>query len=279
MTVIEKPHIMINGEVAAAEDLSPLAFAGFAHFTAMQVRDGLVRGLDLHLHRLRWASFKLFGRAMPDDEVRRHLHAAVQSHPSASLTATMFSRAGEFTRNGLPGDPAILVRAGPPADGPTGPLRLDLVEHERPLFAIKHVGETAKTHLLRRAVQRGYDDAAFFDRNGRIGEATIWNLAFWDGEAVIWPDADVLPGVTMGIVKRQLDVLGILQRTMSISRSTLGEMQGAVVLNSWTPGIPVTEIGGAEVRLSERFVSLMHQAYQAEPPCDIGGRPHALPMR
>lgn len=34
---------------ATATDLAPLAFAGYAHFTAMQVRGGGVRGLDLHL--------------------------------------------------------------------------------------------------------------------------------------------------------------------------------------------------------------------------------------
>jgi len=39
----------INGRTATAEELSPLAFAGFAHFTAMQVREGAVRGLEFHL--------------------------------------------------------------------------------------------------------------------------------------------------------------------------------------------------------------------------------------
>ena len=38
-----------NGRTATAEELAPLAFAGYAHFTAMQVRGRRVRGLDLHL--------------------------------------------------------------------------------------------------------------------------------------------------------------------------------------------------------------------------------------
>ncbi len=38
-----------DGRVAEAEDLAPLAFAGYAHFTAMQVRGDRIRGLDLHL--------------------------------------------------------------------------------------------------------------------------------------------------------------------------------------------------------------------------------------
>lgn len=33
-----------NGQPATTDDLGPLAFAGYAHFTAMQVRDGLSVG-------------------------------------------------------------------------------------------------------------------------------------------------------------------------------------------------------------------------------------------
>ncbi|WP_344838216.1 aminotransferase class IV [Nonomuraea dietziae] len=46
-----------------------------------------------------------------------------------------------------------------------------------------------KTYFLRQAVAQGFDDAAFVDRQGRLSEATIWNLAFWDGAAVVWPEA------------------------------------------------------------------------------------------
>ena len=58
----------LNGRPASAEALAPIAFAGFAHFTAMQVRGRKIRGLDLHLERLRSASMTLFGRAVSDDE-------------------------------------------------------------------------------------------------------------------------------------------------------------------------------------------------------------------
>ena len=78
---------------------------------------------------------------------------------------------------------------------------------------IKHVGEVAKTHFLRRAIAQGFDDAAFVDRHGRISEGSIWNLAFWTGDAVVWPVAGMLGGVTMRIVRRQLARLG--------SRSTI----------------------------------------------------------
>ncbi|MFD2348527.1 aminotransferase class IV [Nonomuraea ferruginea] len=106
-----------DGHPATAAELAPLAFAGYAHFTAMQVRGGRVRGLDLHLERLRSASMELFGRALPDDQVRARLRSALLAGPAdLSLTATVYSPAGEFTATDL--EPSLLVRTGPPASGP-----------------------------------------------------------------------------------------------------------------------------------------------------------------
>lgn len=259
------PHIVhLNGRPAATDDLAPLAFAGHAHFTAIQIRGGRARGLDLHLERLRTASVELFGRALPEDLVRAHLRTALRDGPAdLSLTATVSSTAGEFTA--ADADLALLVRTGPPSTGPGGPLALAAVEHERYLPHVKHVGEIAKTHLLRQAVADGFDDAAFLDREGRFSEATIWNLAFWDGEAVVWPRAEVLTGTTMGIVRRQLDRLGVRQRTAAITPDDLPALAGAVVMNSWTPGVAVHRIGATELPAAPRFLEELHRVYEAEP--------------
>ncbi|MFC3999974.1 aminotransferase class IV family protein [Nocardiopsis sediminis] len=255
-----------NGQAATAEELAPLAFAGYAHFTAMQARGGRVRGLDLHLERLRSASLELFGRAVPDDRMRSFLRAALEQGPAdVSLTATVHSREGEFTAGGDGAEPAVLVRTGPPASGPQGPLALATVEHERFLPAVKHVGEIAKTYLLRRAVADGYDDAAFLDRHGRLSEASIWNLAFWDGTAVVWPDAEVLGGTTMGVLRRRLDGLGVPQSVREVRPADVPGLAGAVVMNSWTPGVAVHRIGDTPVPDAPEFRELLHEAYGAEP--------------
>ncbi|ARQ70062.1 aminotransferase class IV family protein [Streptomyces marincola] len=256
-----------DGRAANAADLAPLAFAGYAHFTAMQVRGGRVRGLDLHLARLRSASVQLFGLALPDDEVLSRLRAALGAAPAdLSLTATVFSPAGEFTAAVDGVRPSLLLRAEPPATGPEGPLALDVVPHERVLPAVKHVGEVAKTWYLRQAAARGFDDAAFLDRRGRLSEATIWNLAFWDGSAVVWPVAGMLTGTTMGILRRQLDRLGVPQRDREVTPADLPALAGAVVMNSWTPGIAVHRIGPTPLPEAPDFVDLLHRAHRAEPP-------------
>lgn len=255
-----------NGLDATASELSPLAFAGYAHFTAMQVRGGKIRGLDLHLERLRFASRELFGQALADEEIRRYLRTAVEAGPAdLSLLATLYSPAGEFTVAGPEATPEVLVRTAPPSSGPQGPLALTPIEYERVLPQVKHVGEMAKTYYLRQAVEQGYDDAVFLDRAGRFSEGTIWNLAFWDGTAVVWPQAEMLLGTTMGIVRRQLQHLGIAQRTQAVTLSDLSSLKGAAVMNSWTPGIAVNRIGPVALPEAPEFLALLHEAYQAEP--------------
>lgn len=255
-----------NGHEATASELSPLAFAGYAHFTAMQVRDGKIRALDLHLERLRFASRELFGHALGDADIRRYLRMAVEAGPAdLSLLATLYSPAGEFTVAGPEATPEVLVRTAPPASGPQGSLALATFEYERVLPAVKHVGEVAKTYYLRQAVERGFDDAVFVDRKGRLSEGTIWNLAFWDGAAVVWPQAEMLLGTTMGILRRQLERLGVPQRTQAVTLSDLPSLMGAVVMNSWTPGIAIHRIGSVSMSEAPTFLELLYEAYQAEP--------------
>ena len=260
----------VNGRTATTDELAPLAFAGFAHFTAMQVRGGRVRGLDLHLQRLRTASLALFGRATSDEQLRAQLRSVLKAGPAdVSLTATVYSRAGEFTTTETNGEPDVLVRTGPAASGPTGPLALAAFEHERMLPAIKHVGEVAKTYYMRAAVKQGFDDAAFVDRSGRLSEASIWNLAFWDGAAVVWPEAAMLTGTTMSIVRRQLHVMGVPQRIQEISLTNLPQLRGAVVMSSWTPAVPVSRIGSVKLPEASAFLDILRRAYQAEPLIEV----------
>ncbi|MCP2343585.1 branched-subunit amino acid aminotransferase/4-amino-4-deoxychorismate lyase [Actinomadura rupiterrae] len=164
-------------------------------------------------------------------------------------------------------DLEVLVRTRPAAEGPRGPLALAAVEHERDLPAIKHVGEVGKTYYRRRAEAEGFDDTAFVDRRGRMSEATIWNLAFWDGEAeaVVWPDAPMLVGTTMGIVRRQLEAMGVPQIVQEVTPEGVADLSGAVVMNSWTPGVEVRRLGAVALPDAAEFVALLHEAYRAEP--------------
>lgn len=242
----------LNGRPAG--DLAALAFAGFAHFTAAQVRDRRVRALDLHLERLDAASLELFGRAEP--RVREYLRTALEASP-ADVSVTVAVHSAEFVGDGPLN---VLVRTSEPANGPTGPLALDVVRHERWMPHIKHTGEAAKTYLLRAAKARGFDDAAFTDATGRLSEATIWNLAFWDGENVLWPRAEYLTGTTMGILRRRLPVP---QKTVDLRPEDLAGLAG-VVMNSWTPAVPLSRVGDVELADAGEFTGLLREAFDRE---------------
>jgi branched-subunit amino acid aminotransferase/4-amino-4-deoxychorismate lyase len=82
---------------------------------------------------------------------------------------------------------------------------------------------------------------------------------------VVWPVADVLGGITMGIVRRQLDRLGIPQRAQEITLADLPALSGAAVMNSWTPGVPVDRVDSVRLPGAPRFLELLHTAYEAEP--------------
>ncbi len=159
-----------------------------------------------------------------------------------SLLATVYSSTGEFTAVEDDSAPQVLIRTGPAHSGLKGPLTLKTYKYERVLPSLKHVGEIAKTYFLRQAASSGFDDAAVEDHKGRLSEGSIWNLAFWDGEAVVWPKAPMLIGTTMSIVRRQLERMKIPQREREIIAENLSELKGAVVMNSWSPGVPVHKI-------------------------------------
>ena len=62
-------RIEIDGRPPRIEDLQRLALENSGHFTAMQVRNGRVRGLDLHLARLHQGSRELFGVGLDGQRV------------------------------------------------------------------------------------------------------------------------------------------------------------------------------------------------------------------
>lgn len=257
---------LLNGQFIPSSEITRLAFSGFAHFTAIQVRDGKIKGLDLHLDRLKRASLALYNKSITEKLIRSHICSAIENAPlDYSLTITIYSPKGEFTAQSMDIEPAVLIRISAPSNGPDGPLRLAAINHERTLPDIKHVGEIGKTYFLHQAIKQGFDDAIFVDNNGHVSEGSIWNLAFWDGESVVWPKARMLKGTMMGVVQRQLSGLNIPQREEIITISRLAEFQGAVVMNSWTPGIIVTEIETNGFTESKALFELVHKAYKAEP--------------
>ncbi len=77
--------IEVNGSEADQAAVSLLDHEGWGHFTAMQVRGGRARGLDLHLSRLEAAHQEVYGRALDGQEVCARIRHALGGRLDASV--------------------------------------------------------------------------------------------------------------------------------------------------------------------------------------------------
>ena len=265
------PHrIEIDGRDATLDDLRRLATVNYGHYTAMQLRDGGVRGLAHHLARLDAGTRALFGVPLDAGRVRAALRHASAGLREASLRVHVFARGLDRERLDLPVDPDVLVVVAPPApDLPSAPLSVRCVRYARELPAVKHVATFGLYHQRRLAQQAGYDDALFETDDGAIAEGTTWNVGFADDEGVIWPDAPMLAGVVQRVVTDGLAAAGIAQRRTRVTRDVLARCRGAFALNSAFVVRPIASIDRAPLPDAAGLVArlrALHDAVAPEPP-------------
>jgi branched-subunit amino acid aminotransferase/4-amino-4-deoxychorismate lyase len=227
----------IDGRAAAEGELRHLALVNYAHFTAMQVRGQAVRGLELHLERLDAATGELYGTGLDGDRVRGCIrHALGGQIGDATVRVTVFQP--DPAR-----PPSVLVAVRGPAEAPTAPQRLRSVRYQRPVAHIKHTGMFAQIHYGLRAERDGFDDAVFTSGDGIVSEAAIANLGGCRNGTVTWPDAPVLPGITMLLLDRYLPAAGLTSRRGTVRLGGLGGF-GAVFLTNSLGVSPVGRVDG-----------------------------------
>ncbi len=265
-------RVEVNGAEADAEDLRVLARATYAHFSSMQARDRAVRGLDLHLKRLDGSTRELFGTGLDADRVRSCVRHALRDRPDgATVRVTVFSRHHEAVVRGEDVEPDVAVAMSAPLPARTSPVRLRTVAYERDLPHVKHAGTFGLVRHRRQAVRAGYDDALFTDRHGRVSEASISNIGFFDGERVVWPEAAVLPGITMQLLQRGLAAKGIPSGRREIHRRELGAWASgtpalaAFLTNSISPAVPVAGIDEAALTVDPEVTNLLVDCYGTNP--------------
>lgn len=262
--------ILCNGRRADAADLVALAMRNHGHFTTMQVRGGGVRGLDLHLARLRDATRELFDAALDDARVLGGLRQALEIAGTGDCTARVSVCAREFERVAQAGQPLVaedldvVVAFAPPAEPAPQPMRAASVVHERALPQVKHVGTFAQFHFARQARGRGYDDVLFTDADGRISEGSVWNVGFRDGDAIVWPDAPALRGTCERMLQAGLAELGMAQRVRELRLADLAGFRAAFACNS--RGVrPIGAIDGTAFPGDPSLAGLLARALERHP--------------
>ncbi|WP_432968744.1 aminotransferase class IV [Dactylosporangium sp. CA-233914] len=242
----DKPiRVEIDGREPTLEELYHPLLSNYGHFTAMQVRGGRVRGLDLHLRRLAAATGELFGTGLDPARVRELLAHAIRGVPDASVRVNVY----------CPDELMTVVSVRPPHDSPAAPLRLRHVSYVRPAAHLKHVGGFGQVYFGRRAGAEGFDDALLCDHTGAVCEAAIANIGFFDGTVVTWPDSPNLPGIGMQLLASRLP-----SRTARVMLADLPSYSAAFVTNS----IGVAAVAGVDDVSFAVDAGLMRRIAEAE---------------
>lgn len=230
-----------NGRIACTDDVAG-ALTNYGHFTSLQVRNGAVQGLDLHLQRLKEGTVELFGTALDPLQVCAWMHDALQAEGAvdASLRVTVFSRQFDFRRPLQPVVVDVLVTVAPPVDLSALARRLRTVRYQRELPHVKHVGTFALFQHRREALLAGVDDALFVGDDGLVSEGTTWNIAFASGDTLIWPQAPALRGTQERLLQAGW---GSDQQVRPVTLADLAGFDAAIACNA--AGIwPIAVIDG-----------------------------------
>jgi branched-subunit amino acid aminotransferase/4-amino-4-deoxychorismate lyase len=258
--------MQIDGRPANAADLGHFVLSNYGAFTSMQVEDGGVRGLDLHLARLEAEAVELFGVAVPEALLRERMRQALHGRSGRfSLRVNLFSDAISLRTPDAMVQPRVLTTLSPAASPLVQPLRLQTQVYAREVPHLKHAATFGLTRARRLAVLAGFDDALFVDAEGRISEGSIWNIGFMQGETVVWPEAPMLAGTGQGLLQRGTAVLGLNSEIRPVRLSDLADFDAAFICNSATPACAVAAIDGHAFPPVEAVIARLIDAWRSNP--------------
>ena len=207
-------RVEIDGQPADDEAHAILEHEGWGHFTAMQVRDRRTRGLDLHLARLDAAQREIYGHGLDGELVQARVSRALGGVRDASVRVYGYWA-------------GVIVVVRPPGELPSRPHALSSQRFQRPMARLKHCGSWAGGYYRQRALDAGFDEGLLVDESGRISEGAITNVGFWHNRTVVWPDAPMLPGITMLVLQREL---GAAQAAAVVRLADLPSYEGMLLV-------------------------------------------------
>nr|WP_221379420.1 aminotransferase class IV [Actinoplanes polyasparticus] len=257
-------NIELNGRTPDLAEIHRLASVNYGHFTSMQVRDRSVRGLGLHFARLADANEEFFGwRAELDDEhrLRELILRALGDARDASVRVSYVPGADPA------GPPDVVVAVSEPAsDEPAPPLRVRIdPDFRREWPEHKHSATMSLFRAQRLARSAGYDDALSVGPDRLVREGTVWNVAFFNGDQVIWPQAPMLRGVTMVLLQIALTMRGVPWTMRPVPMSELLDFTAAVAVNSRSVRQEIASIDDLTYSAGDKLAELLGEAYASVP--------------
>ncbi len=222
----------VDGEPAGEAALIRFARSSYGHYTTMQVRAGAVRGLSLHLARLEHATRYLFNTALDLTILRQHMRTALAEHSDASLRISIGAR--NYNARAMPSPAQIetLLLVDSPAPLRGTPMRLGTFRHVRHLPQLKHCGNFDMFELRRQAIAQGFDDALLLAPDEHIAEGPTFNVGFFQGDELIWPQAPQLEGTTLRLLRQTHENQGGRNATRAIGLDEVAKLEGGFCCHS-----------------------------------------------
>ncbi|MCX5140125.1 MULTISPECIES: aminotransferase class IV family protein [unclassified Streptomyces] len=253
------PYAEFDGRPATEDDLRTAALFPYGHFTAMQIRDGRVRGLDLHLERLGSANRELFELPLDGGPVRELVRHALRGAGVADASVRVVG-----TRPPGATGTTVMVTVREPARMTSEPRSLMSVPYARTAPHLKRPGDFGQMYYGDLARRAGFDDALLTLPDGAVTEGSITNIGFWDGTSVIWPQAPALLGITMALLERELPGTGVRSLRRPVTKDGLAAYRSAFVTNSQGMA-PVARIDDTVFTVDEELMKRLGAAYEAAP--------------
>lgn len=244
----------LDGVAVDADQMSALALTNYGHFTSMRVESARVRGLSLHLDRLRSDCRVVFDTDLDTDHVRRLVRDAVgDAADPVVVRVTVFDPDLDMGHPGATTRPQILVTTRPAGAGADSPLALRSVPYRRELPTVKHVGLFPALYHRRLAQLDAFDDVLLVDPGDGVSEIATSNIGVIRGNQVIWPSAPCLAGVTM----RLIDLARGEHHTARLDLADLAQADAVFATNAAVGIRPVVRIDDM------RWSSRIHPTLQA----------------
>ncbi|MEV7886928.1 aminotransferase class IV family protein [Streptomyces sp. NPDC002817] len=254
----------LDGQPVSPDDLLTLALTNLGHFTSMRVdADRRIRGLSLHLERLVRDCKIVWGAPLDADRVRDHVRQALQGHghdgPSV-VRVTIYDPTVDMGHPAHADHPRVLVTVRAAGSMPPPPLRAQSVRYERDLPEVKHVGLFGALHARRTAQLNGYDDALFVGADGCVSEGGTWNIGFISDEGVVWPQAPVLPGVTMALLQQHVE-----HQVVPVTLAQAKNMEAAFATNTSIGVRALSCIDDTSMATEHPLMNRLREAYLSVP--------------
>jgi branched-subunit amino acid aminotransferase/4-amino-4-deoxychorismate lyase len=243
--------MLLNGRPVDLDQLKVLGFTNYGHFTSMRVDAGRVRGLAMHLDRLSRDCRALFAAELDQDEVRGYLRQVVDGFAGSIVArVTVLDPDLNLGHPASASSPQVLVTTRAASMVSPPPLVLTARRYEREVPAVKHVGLFGTLFHRRQAQLAGFDDVLFVDGEGFISEGATWNIGLIEGDEIVWPQAAVLPGVTMALIRqeraglqRRVKMADLDRYTGAFATNASVGVRGVAAIDAirWADAVPLVE--------------------------------------